>query len=137
MHAVVAAAAGREQERPWIADHVHTPAARDFPPGATRKRPLIYMRVAAWPSSRCAASCPAHIFAHGRPLHAVSTAMLWGPMLPTMCMLCLLRLLPLPCLCRYELPSEYSTLMVQYRYGGEDCVPRSFSWDNTSLLSGG
>ena len=35
--------AGREEERPWIADHVHTPAARDFPPGATRKRPLIYV----------------------------------------------------------------------------------------------
>ena len=35
--------AGREEERPWIAQHVHTPAARNFPPGATRKRPLIYV----------------------------------------------------------------------------------------------
>jgi hypothetical protein len=35
--------AGREVQRPWIAEHVHTPAAQDFPPGATRKRPLIYM----------------------------------------------------------------------------------------------
>jgi hypothetical protein len=35
--------AGREAERPWIAEHVRTPAAQDFPPGATRKRPLIYV----------------------------------------------------------------------------------------------
>ncbi|KAL4452533.1 hypothetical protein ABPG75_008195 [Micractinium tetrahymenae] len=34
---------GREAQRPWTAEHVHTPAARDFPPGATRKRPLIFV----------------------------------------------------------------------------------------------
>lgn len=30
-------------ERPWLKPHVRTPAARDPEPGATRKRPLIYM----------------------------------------------------------------------------------------------
>ena len=32
-----------EKERPWLKPHVHTPAARDPEPGATRKRPLIYV----------------------------------------------------------------------------------------------
>ncbi len=27
----------------WVAEHVHTPAAADFPANATRKRPLIYV----------------------------------------------------------------------------------------------
>ena len=40
-------------------------------------------------------------------------------------------------LCRYELPSDYNILMVQYRYGGEECVPRYFGWDNSTVLSGG
>lgn len=30
-------------ERPWLKPFVHTPAARDPEPGATRKRPLIYV----------------------------------------------------------------------------------------------
>jgi hypothetical protein len=30
-------------ERPWLKPVVHTPAARDPEPGATRKRPLIYV----------------------------------------------------------------------------------------------
>lgn len=30
-------------ERPWIAEHIHTPAAQEFAAGATRKRPLIYV----------------------------------------------------------------------------------------------
>jgi hypothetical protein len=34
---------GRETTRPWIADHVHTPAAQEFAAGATRKRPLIFV----------------------------------------------------------------------------------------------
>ena len=39
-----APAAGMEDgERPWLKPHVHTPAARDPEPGATRKRPLIYV----------------------------------------------------------------------------------------------
>ena len=37
------AAAERLIARPWLAEHVHTPAAQDFPAGATRKRPLIYV----------------------------------------------------------------------------------------------
>lgn len=37
-------AAGLEEgERPWLKPHVHTPAARDPQPGASRKRPLIYV----------------------------------------------------------------------------------------------
>ena len=40
---VAAVGAGLEQERPWLADHIHTPAAQDFAPNATRKRPLIYV----------------------------------------------------------------------------------------------
>ena len=40
---VVCVCAGHEQLRPWIREHIHTPAAQDFPPGATRKRPLIYV----------------------------------------------------------------------------------------------
>jgi hypothetical protein len=32
-----------EKDRPWLKPHVHTPAARDPEPGATRKRPLIYV----------------------------------------------------------------------------------------------
>ncbi len=37
-------AAGMEDgERPWLKPHVRTPAAKDPEPGATRKRPLIYM----------------------------------------------------------------------------------------------
>ncbi len=43
------------------------------------------------------------------------------------CLLCLLR--------RYELPSEYSVLMLQYRHGGENCVPRLFLPGNMSRLS--
>jgi hypothetical protein len=37
--------AGREVERPWITEHVHTPAAQEFAANATRKRPLIYVCV--------------------------------------------------------------------------------------------
>lgn len=32
-----------DTERPWIKPHVHTPAAQDPEPGATRRRPLIYI----------------------------------------------------------------------------------------------
>jgi hypothetical protein len=32
-----------EDERPWLRQLVHTPAAQDPPAGATRKRPLIYV----------------------------------------------------------------------------------------------
>jgi hypothetical protein len=35
--------AERLTQRPWLAENVHTPAAQRFPPGATRKRPLIYV----------------------------------------------------------------------------------------------
>lgn len=31
----------QEKERPWLKPYVHTPAALDPDPGATRKRPLI------------------------------------------------------------------------------------------------
>lgn len=34
---------GREAEQPWLAEHVHTPAAMPPEPGATRLRPLIYI----------------------------------------------------------------------------------------------
>lgn len=34
---------GLQVERPWLADLIHTPAAADFPAGATRKRPLIFV----------------------------------------------------------------------------------------------
>ncbi|KAL4447245.1 hypothetical protein ABPG77_007278 [Micractinium sp. CCAP 211/92] len=67
---------GLEAERPWIANLVHTPAAQDFPPGATRKRPLIYV---------------------------------------------------------YELDSAYSTLMLQYRHGVGNCVPRYFGEGNKTV----
>lgn len=30
-------------ERPWLKPFVHTPTARDPEPGATRRRPLIYV----------------------------------------------------------------------------------------------
>ncbi|KAL4443960.1 hypothetical protein ABPG75_011697 [Micractinium tetrahymenae] len=70
---------GRQVQRPWIAQHVHTPAKRQFRRGETRLRPLIYV---------------------------------------------------------YELPSEFSTLMLQYRQGGADCVPRTFVWPNDTKLSG-
>ncbi|PSC72923.1 exostosin-like glycosyltransferase [Micractinium conductrix] len=69
---------GLEAARPWIRDFVHTPAAREFPAGATRKRPLIYV---------------------------------------------------------YELPSEYTTLMLQYRLFAEYCTPRIFNPDNTSYFT--
>ena len=42
-HAPVVTAAGLEVERPWIADHVHTPAAQEFAANDTRKRPLIFV----------------------------------------------------------------------------------------------
>ncbi|KAI3425325.1 hypothetical protein D9Q98_009089 [Chlorella vulgaris] len=74
-----ASAPGREASRPWIAEHVHTPAAQDYPPQATRKHPLIYV---------------------------------------------------------YDLPSDYSTLMLQYRYWGQDCVSRWFELpDNRTELA--
>lgn len=38
--------------------------------------------------------------------------------------------------CRYELPNDYSTLMVQYRQGGEACVPRTYTPGNGTRLSG-
>ena len=39
-----ASSLGREATtHPWMAYHVHTPAAAEFPPGATRKRPLIFV----------------------------------------------------------------------------------------------
>ncbi|PSC76549.1 exostosin-like glycosyltransferase [Micractinium conductrix] len=66
------------EERPWIQDFMHTPAAQDFLPGATRKRPLIYV---------------------------------------------------------YDLPSDYSTLMLQYRHGVDSCVPRYFGTGNSTLHS--
>ena len=47
---------------------------------------------------------------------------------PCCALLCLLC-------CRYELPSEYSTLTVQYRYGGDDCVARYYNLDNGTVLS--
>lgn len=34
---------GLEQQRPWLAEHIHTPAAQRFPANATRMRPLIYV----------------------------------------------------------------------------------------------
>ena len=41
------AVAGEEESliesRPWLADHVRTPAGEDPEPGATRLRPLIYV----------------------------------------------------------------------------------------------
>ena len=40
-----------------MADHVHTPAARNFPPGATRKRPLIYVCVAVPAQAAPPAGC--------------------------------------------------------------------------------
>ena len=39
------------------------------------------------------------------------------------------------CWRRYELPSDYSTLMLQYRHGGDSCVPRHFAPGNESQLS--
>ncbi|KAI3427182.1 hypothetical protein D9Q98_007119 [Chlorella vulgaris] len=69
---------GREESRPWIKDHVRTPAAQDFPPGSYRKHPLIYV---------------------------------------------------------YELPAEFASLMIQYRYGGDVCVPRYFNVANETMLS--
>ncbi|KAL4426069.1 hypothetical protein ABPG77_007865 [Micractinium sp. CCAP 211/92] len=70
---------GREEQRPWIAEHVHTPAAREFASGATRKRPLIFV---------------------------------------------------------YELPSDFSTLMLQYRQaGGGSCTARTYTDANSTLLS--
>lgn len=39
------------------------------------------------------------------------------------------------CLCRYDLPSEYSTLMLQYRHSVFNCVPRFFEERNTTILS--
>lgn len=60
--------AGRQVERPWIADFVHTPAAQDFAPNATRKRPLIF--VCAWPPG-------AGRVCYGRPEHVLA-----GPYLP-------------------------------------------------------
>ncbi|KAL4427668.1 hypothetical protein ABPG75_001757 [Micractinium tetrahymenae] len=73
---------GLEEQRPWIKPFVHTPAARDFAPGETRKRPLIYV---------------------------------------------------------YNLPSEYASLMLQYRHHGssrDNCVPRYFGEQNFTALSG-
>ncbi|KAL4452535.1 hypothetical protein ABPG75_008197 [Micractinium tetrahymenae] len=69
---------GREAQRPWIAEHVHTPAARDFPPGATRKRPLIFV---------------------------------------------------------YELASDYSTLLMQYRQERNGCTSRHYVQGNQTELS--
>ncbi|KAL4425009.1 hypothetical protein ABPG77_002894 [Micractinium sp. CCAP 211/92] len=38
-----ASAPGREATQRWVAEHVHTPAAREFEAGSVRKRPLIYV----------------------------------------------------------------------------------------------
>lgn len=64
--------------QPWIAELVHTPAAQDPLPGATRRRPLIFV---------------------------------------------------------YEMAADYGTLLAQYRFGTEDCVPRFFKPGNKSVLS--
>jgi hypothetical protein len=38
--------------------------------------------------------------------------------------------------CRYDLPSDYSILMLQYRYWGQDCVSRWFELpDNRTELA--
>jgi hypothetical protein len=37
---------------------------------------------------------------------------------------------------RYELPAEFASLMIQYRYGGDVCVPRYFDVANETVLSG-
>ena len=39
----IAPAGMEDAERPWLKDFVHTPAAKDPEPGATRLRPLIYV----------------------------------------------------------------------------------------------
>ena len=42
-HMPLPSAGLQEGERPWIKDLVHTPASKDPEPGATRKRPRIYV----------------------------------------------------------------------------------------------
>lgn len=36
----------------------------------------------------------------------------------------------------YELPSIFNTVMLQYRMGGADCVPRLYDVNNVTTLSG-
>ncbi|KAL4419203.1 hypothetical protein ABPG77_000597 [Micractinium sp. CCAP 211/92] len=64
-------------ERPWLKPHVRTPASKDPEPGATRKRPLIYI---------------------------------------------------------YELPPMYNSNMLQYRVAKDDCVYRTFTDSNETVL---
>lgn len=126
-----------EGERPWLKPFVHTPAAKDPQPGATRERPLIYMQVlgsgsggapaVAGPSLRgcsCAAVGRQRLLLSLLASHPASPAD-WHRLPP---------LLPVPPPGRsYELPAIFNQVMLQYRPDRGTCVHRMYSVTNESM----